>query len=156
MKVQALISTYIAGTYRNGPTLNIEGVTIKPGDVFDVPDDFVVNRNVLRVITPPPGGLVRYVKLQEVVPPPVEVVVEQVEAIDMGQQSAEAAETAAPGADAGKTPPVAPGAAAAAPADPVLSQPAVMNPPVQGRAPASPTPAPASARAAATQPKTPK
>lgn len=49
-------------TYRRGPETNLAGVLTAPGEEFDVPDDMVVNREVMEVITPPPGGKVRYLQ----------------------------------------------------------------------------------------------
>lgn len=73
MKVQALRDCYIAATYRKGPEFNADGVIITPGDVFEVPDDFVVNATVLKVIEPPAGGKVKFAKLPKVETPEVEV-----------------------------------------------------------------------------------
>lgn len=73
MKVQAIRDTYIAATYRKGPEFNADGVIITPGDVFDVPDDFVVNPEVLKVIEPPANKKVRFAKLPQPELPQAEI-----------------------------------------------------------------------------------
>lgn len=162
MKVQALVSTYINATYRSGPTRNLEGEVTKPGDVFDVADDYIVNRTVLRVVKPPADGKVRFVKLQEIVPPPVEVVVEHVEEIlDASGQLDAPSDAEAAGAVEPEAPKSAAAAASALSGDPVLGKPAAMNPPVQGRAPATPASPPSGSAvgakpAGAVPPKPPK
>lgn len=121
MKVQAITACYIDGTYRKGPEFNVDGVCITPGDIFDVADDYVVNRNVLRVLKPPPGGVVRFAKLPEPVVPAVEITSESVaEAVDDGEPAlvgeAAPAPAAPPRAAAPSQQPAAP------PAKPVIGK----------------------------------
>ncbi len=44
----------------NGPTLSDDGTVLVPGQTVEVPDDFVVNRDVWEVVTPPAKGGVRW------------------------------------------------------------------------------------------------
>lgn len=67
MKVRCLQSCYVDGSFRKGPELNDNAEVISPGEVFDVADTFVVNRNVLEVVVPPAGGkaAIKWAKLPE-------------------------------------------------------------------------------------------
>lgn len=56
MKVRALQSTYIDGTFRKGPELNDREEVTAAGEVFDVADDKIIHPEVLEVVTPPAGG----------------------------------------------------------------------------------------------------
>lgn len=60
MKVRCLQSTWINTTFRAGPEFNDKDEKIADGEVFDVPDNFEVNPEVLEVVTPPSSGKVRY------------------------------------------------------------------------------------------------
>jgi hypothetical protein len=56
MKVRALQTTYIDGTYRKGPEMNDKEEVVAIGETFDVADDFLVHPEVLEVVTPPASG----------------------------------------------------------------------------------------------------
>lgn len=68
MKVRALQDCQVPDalgrpTYRRGPEFDLYGRQTQAAEVFDVPDDLVVNRDVLEVVEPPAGGTpVRYLK----------------------------------------------------------------------------------------------
>ena len=68
MRVRALTDCQVpdiqgrGATYRRGPEYNLHGAVTSKAEEFDVPDDMVINRDVLEVIVPPVKGEVRYQK----------------------------------------------------------------------------------------------
>lgn len=68
MKVRALQSTYIDGTFRRGPELNDKNELMSQGEVFDVADETLINPEVLEVLEPPVKGKPRILKLEKAQP----------------------------------------------------------------------------------------
>lgn len=66
MRVRALqncqINTPQGPRYVHGPQLDSEDRQLAEGEVLDVPDDMIVNPDVLEVLVPPRSGQVRYVQ----------------------------------------------------------------------------------------------
>lgn len=56
MKVRALQDTYVLSQHRSGPQLDDLDNQTADGEIFDVPDDLVLNTEVFEVIEPPADG----------------------------------------------------------------------------------------------------
>lgn len=65
MKLRAIQSTYVNGIYREGDDIDVNDQVVGRGPVFDVADDYVVNRDVLEVVVPPASGKIRYAKVPQ-------------------------------------------------------------------------------------------
>lgn len=64
MQVRALQDCYVLSQFRRGPEVSEKDEELSEGEVFEVPDDFVVNPDVFEVLKPPANGDVSYAPSQ--------------------------------------------------------------------------------------------
>lgn len=75
MKVRALKNCLVPdaqgrNTYRRGPEYDVFDNLVEGGEVFDIPDSYVVNLGVLEIVEPPANGKPRTLRPRDPTPAP--------------------------------------------------------------------------------------